>query len=182
MRDLAPADEYFGQLRMSVLGIRNELNTLERRAAGGDRNVAAMSGKLAMVDDAMRDWRVALPARHVAAALLLAARARRVADRARRLARATARRRVADTRRPAPRNHPPPLTPSWRRRRRRSGRRGGRVLRRRNRRERRQRRQRRDRRRLHRRPRIASRDARSPRAQRARRRACCLARRACCAR
>ena len=25
MRDLAPADEYFGRLRMSVLGIRNEL-------------------------------------------------------------------------------------------------------------------------------------------------------------
>jgi hypothetical protein len=61
MRDLAPADEYFGQLRMSVLGIRNELNTLERRAAGGDRNVAAMSGKLALVDDAMRDWRAHYP-------------------------------------------------------------------------------------------------------------------------
>jgi hypothetical protein len=61
MRDLAPADEYFGQLRMSVLGIRNELNGLERRASSGDRNVAAMSGKLAMVDDAMRDWRVHYP-------------------------------------------------------------------------------------------------------------------------
>jgi type IV secretory pathway VirB2 component (pilin) len=61
MRDLAPADEYFGQLRMSVLGIRNELNGLERRAAGGDRNVAAMSGKLALVDDAMRDWRTRYP-------------------------------------------------------------------------------------------------------------------------
>ena len=61
MHDLAPADEYFGQLRMSVLGIRNELNGLERRAAGGDRNVAAMSGKLAMVDDAMRDWRARYP-------------------------------------------------------------------------------------------------------------------------
>lgn len=61
VRDLAPADEYFGQLRMSVLGIRNELNTLERRATSGDRNVAAMSGKLAMVDDAMRDWRARYP-------------------------------------------------------------------------------------------------------------------------
>ena len=61
MRDLAPADEYFGQLRMSVLGIRNELNGLERRASSGDRNVAAMSGKLALVDDAMRDWRVHYP-------------------------------------------------------------------------------------------------------------------------
>ncbi|HEY0614385.1 MAG TPA: hypothetical protein VGC96_07075 [Candidatus Elarobacter sp.] len=58
---LAPADEYFGQLKMSVLGIRNELNTLERRCAGGDGNVAAMNGKLAMVDDAMRDWRAHYP-------------------------------------------------------------------------------------------------------------------------
>ena len=61
MSDLAPADQYFGQLKMSVLGIRNELNALERRAVGGDRNVAAMSGKLAMVDDAMRDWRARYP-------------------------------------------------------------------------------------------------------------------------
>jgi hypothetical protein len=61
MRDLAPADEYFGRLRMSVLGIRNELVTLERRAGGGDRNVAAMSGKLALVDDAIRDWRAHYP-------------------------------------------------------------------------------------------------------------------------
>jgi hypothetical protein len=61
MRDLAPADEYFGQLRMSVLGIRNELNTLERRATSGDRNVPAMSGKLALVDDALRDWRTRYP-------------------------------------------------------------------------------------------------------------------------
>jgi hypothetical protein len=61
MRDLAPADEYFGQLRMSVLGIRNELNGLERRAASGERNVAAMTGKLALVDDAMRDWRARYP-------------------------------------------------------------------------------------------------------------------------
>jgi len=61
MRDLAPADEYFGQLRMSVLGIRNELNGLERRCVSGDRNVAAMTGKLAFVDDAMHDWRVRYP-------------------------------------------------------------------------------------------------------------------------
>ena len=61
MRDLAPADEYFGQLRMSVLGIRNELNGLERRAASGDPNVTAMTGKLALVDDAMRDWRARYP-------------------------------------------------------------------------------------------------------------------------
>jgi hypothetical protein len=61
IKDLAPADQYFGQLKMSVLGIRNELNTLERRVTEGDRNVTAMNGKLAMVDDAMRDWRAHYP-------------------------------------------------------------------------------------------------------------------------
>jgi hypothetical protein len=61
MKDLAPADQYFGRLKMSVLGIRNELVTLERRVENGDRNFAAMSGKLAMVDDAMRDWRARYP-------------------------------------------------------------------------------------------------------------------------
>ena len=61
MRDLAPADEYFGRMRMSVLGIRNELDGLERRCMNGDRNAAAMSGKLALVDDAMSDWRARYP-------------------------------------------------------------------------------------------------------------------------
>jgi len=56
MRDLAPADQYFGQLKMSVLGIRNELNTLERRAASGDPNVAAITGKLAFVDPLAHDF------------------------------------------------------------------------------------------------------------------------------
>ena len=61
MRDLAPADQYFGRMKMSVLGIRNELDGLERRAIGGDRNVPAMAGKLALVDDAMNDWRAHYP-------------------------------------------------------------------------------------------------------------------------
>ena len=61
MRDLAPADEYFGRMKMSVLGIRNALDGLERRASGGDRNVASMSGQLALVNDAMHDWRVHYP-------------------------------------------------------------------------------------------------------------------------
>lgn len=58
---LAPADEYFGRMKMSVLGIRNALDGLERRAAGGDPNVSSMSGQLAFVDDAMRDWRTKYP-------------------------------------------------------------------------------------------------------------------------
>ena len=58
---LAPADEYFGRMKMSVLGIRNALDGIERRAAGGDRNYAAMGGQLAWVDDAMRDWESKYP-------------------------------------------------------------------------------------------------------------------------
>ena len=61
IHDLAPADEYFGRLKMSVLGIKNSLDGLERRASYGDRNVPAMSGQLAMVDDAMLDWRAKYP-------------------------------------------------------------------------------------------------------------------------
>lgn len=61
IHDLAPADEYFGRMKMSVLGIRNALNTLEQRAAYGDRNTSAMSGQLALVDDAMSDWRAKYP-------------------------------------------------------------------------------------------------------------------------
>lgn len=58
MRDLAPADEYFGRMKMSVLGIRNALNGLERRVESGDRSVGSM---LALVDDAISDWRSKYP-------------------------------------------------------------------------------------------------------------------------
>lgn len=57
MRDLAPADEYFGRMKMSVLGIRNELNGLERKVAFERGNAAGLTGRLALVDDAINDWR-----------------------------------------------------------------------------------------------------------------------------
>jgi hypothetical protein len=58
VRDLAPADEYFGRMKMSVLGIRNALDGLERRAESGDRSVGSM---LTLVDDAISDWRAKYP-------------------------------------------------------------------------------------------------------------------------
>jgi hypothetical protein len=58
IRDLAPADEYFGRMKMSVLGIRNALDGLERRVESGDRSVGSM---LALVDDAISDWRSKYP-------------------------------------------------------------------------------------------------------------------------
>lgn len=61
IHDLAPADEYFGRMRMSVLGIRNALDTLERRAAGHDARIASLTGQLALIDDALNDWRAHYP-------------------------------------------------------------------------------------------------------------------------
>lgn len=58
IRDLAPADEYFGRLRMSVLGIHNALVLLERRAEAGNRRlVPGFKAQLGLIDDAIYDWR-----------------------------------------------------------------------------------------------------------------------------
>lgn len=62
IRDLAPADEYFGRLRMSVLGIHNALVLLERRAEYGNRRgVPGLRAQLRLVDDAIYDWRRRYP-------------------------------------------------------------------------------------------------------------------------
>jgi len=53
---VAPADEYFGKLQMSVLGIRNELANLATRvesdAAFGKHEVKGAES----IEDAIRDW------------------------------------------------------------------------------------------------------------------------------
>lgn len=60
--DVAPADEYFGNLKMSVLGIRNELRLLESRVDAapdqGDRILTMAS----FVEDALSDWESHYPA------------------------------------------------------------------------------------------------------------------------
>ena len=53
---VAPADEYFGRLKMSILGVRNQLKDLATKVSfnpdrGGDQMGAAL-----MVEDAIRDW------------------------------------------------------------------------------------------------------------------------------
>ena len=54
--DLAPADRYFGQMQMSILGVRNALHDLTLRVAARPEEAAAVYGKTVLVEDALRDW------------------------------------------------------------------------------------------------------------------------------
>ena len=59
---LAPADRYFGQLKMSVLGIRNAIKDISLRAnvaAAGD--MKTLFRKLTFVEDALTDLKAQFP-------------------------------------------------------------------------------------------------------------------------
>jgi len=53
---VAPADEYFGRLKMSVLGIRNELNHLQSQVDAQPETSASVMGPASLVEDAIKDW------------------------------------------------------------------------------------------------------------------------------
>jgi hypothetical protein len=53
---LAPADEYFGRLGMSVLGVRNKVKDLGLDADTHPEHDRAVLGGALWVEDAMRDW------------------------------------------------------------------------------------------------------------------------------
>ena len=59
---LAPADEYFGRLKMSILGIRNRITEVEHESADPALNHRSLMWKLSMVDDALIDWHSKYPA------------------------------------------------------------------------------------------------------------------------
>jgi hypothetical protein len=59
---LAPADEYFGRLKMSILGIHNQLRDLGLRLQYAPQKSEDVLGAAAMVEDAMRDWERKYPA------------------------------------------------------------------------------------------------------------------------
>jgi hypothetical protein len=59
---VAPADEYFGRLKMSILGIRNQLRDLGLRLQYTPEKSEDVLGAAAMVEDAMRDWERKYPA------------------------------------------------------------------------------------------------------------------------
>ncbi len=53
---VAPADEYFGRLKMSVLGIGNVIKDMRLRVEADADKTPTIFGSLAMVEDALRDW------------------------------------------------------------------------------------------------------------------------------
>lgn len=59
---IAPADEYFGRLKMSILGIGNQLRDLNLRLRYDPRTGSAVLGSAAFVEDALRDWERKYPA------------------------------------------------------------------------------------------------------------------------
>lgn len=58
---LAPADEYFGRLKMSVLGIQNVIKDKYRSVQGDPSKTDSIFGALAMVEDAIHDWESKYP-------------------------------------------------------------------------------------------------------------------------
>lgn len=59
---VAPADEYFGRLKMSILGIRNQIRDLGLRLQYSPDKSEDVLGSASMVEDAMRDWEHKYPA------------------------------------------------------------------------------------------------------------------------
>jgi hypothetical protein len=58
---VAPADMYFGRLKMSVLGIQNVIKDMRIRVEVDASRTPSIFGALAMVEDAMRDWESQYP-------------------------------------------------------------------------------------------------------------------------
>jgi hypothetical protein len=56
MRALAPADEYFGRARLSVLGSANTIRDAGARLGEGAAPASMIDGPLAFAGDAIRDW------------------------------------------------------------------------------------------------------------------------------
>ena len=59
--DLAPADQYFGHLKMSILGIRNSLKDLSASLDVHPENADHIFDKAVLVEDALRDWQSKYP-------------------------------------------------------------------------------------------------------------------------
>jgi hypothetical protein len=60
---VAPADEYFGRLKLSILGIRNTIKDMGLKAdADPVHAVSSVMGSVSLTEDAMRDWEKKYPA------------------------------------------------------------------------------------------------------------------------
>lgn len=58
---VAPADVYFGRLKMSVLGIQNVIKDMRLRVEADAERTPSIFGGLANVEDAIRDWEAKFP-------------------------------------------------------------------------------------------------------------------------
>jgi hypothetical protein len=58
---VAPADEYFGKLKMSVLGIRNTIKDVGANLDIDQTRWTQLASKAAFCEDAMRDWEKKYP-------------------------------------------------------------------------------------------------------------------------
>jgi hypothetical protein len=59
---VAPADEYFGRLKLSILGIRNTIKDMGLKADADPSHAAAsVMGSVALTEDAMHDWEKKYP-------------------------------------------------------------------------------------------------------------------------
>ncbi len=59
--NLAPADRYFGRLKMSILGIRNQLKDLAERVDAKPEDAEHVYDKAVLVEDALHDWQQQFP-------------------------------------------------------------------------------------------------------------------------
>ena len=59
--NLAPADRYFGRLKMSILGVRNSIKDLAARADAHPEDAEHVFDKAVLVEDALRDWHAHFP-------------------------------------------------------------------------------------------------------------------------
>ena len=58
---VAPADMYFGRLKMSVLGIQNVIKDMRLRVQADADKTPSIFGALATVEDAIHDWEAKFP-------------------------------------------------------------------------------------------------------------------------
>jgi hypothetical protein len=59
---VAPADEYFGKLKLSILGIRNTIKDMGLKADADQTHAASIvMGSVGLTEDAMRDWEKKYP-------------------------------------------------------------------------------------------------------------------------
>lgn len=58
---VAPADEYFGKLKLSILGIRNTIKDLGYKVDADPSKAMQIMNSVALTEDAMHDWEAKYP-------------------------------------------------------------------------------------------------------------------------